>query len=277
MKLRINKGIRKNPPERTTDSVRSSKLTEALNKISRQIRRKELEEKPAPLKRTEVISDGTPLPKTTIKLNLSAPRKVGQPQTTETEQTKKIRAMRRIYNKQMPVLECNGCAFQNVCPQFKAGYECAYLPFLNSHKVEDESDLIGYMKELLGAGMRRAHQALLMETLSGQAPSLENTEALSLLFNQFKDFLQLMTDKNELSIETEDTSIIGRLFGGLDVLVKQTLSAQEKSIDVEPVRMVEDQKVFASDIDQGGNAVDNELIREHAREEIEPVLTYLKK
>jgi len=135
---------------------------------------------------------------------------------------KKIRAMRKIYNKQMPVLACNACSFSASCPKYRAGYECFYVPFLRSHNVTDERSLLDEMKNLVSSNMSRLHLAKTFETLGGGSPSLEVTEASSLIFNQMKDLYELMTDIEEEEAEFEENSIIGQLFGNIDLLAAHT-------------------------------------------------------
>lgn len=196
-----------------------------------------------------------------------------------SEDMKKRRAMRRFYNKQMPVPQCNGCAFAAQCPQFKAGYECAFLPFLNSHKVESVDDLIIYMREMIGAGVRRTHWALTAETLSGGTPSFETTEQMAMLFNQLKELYQIAT-KQDTEIEIEgDASIIGQLFGGLGQLVEDTKLAHAKPINVKPViretaPLLMDKEAVPADMDVGlfQEFSKNEVLRRHTGKE-NPVVT----
>jgi hypothetical protein len=154
----------------------------------------------------------------------------------DSERMRKIRAMRKIYNKQMPTLACNSCAYASSCPQFKAGYECAFNPFLNSHKVETPEDLMNYMQDLVAANFRRAQQATIMETLSGGAPSLELTESLAMLFNMTRDLHDKMSEEGtSVTVETEDDSIIRRLFGSSENLLGETRKALKEPIEVSAV------------------------------------------
>lgn len=141
----------------------------------------------------------------------------------DVERMRKVRAMRNFYGPKMPKMQCNTCQVSSVCPQYRAGYECAFLPFLKAHRIEDESDLVEYMKNLLGANMRRIHVSTLMETASGAAPSLELSEQLNLAFSQLKQLTDLMREGDgELEFETNDESIIKQIFGGLGDLMDST-------------------------------------------------------
>jgi hypothetical protein len=188
-----------------------------------------------------------------------------------SKRMKKIRAMRRFYNKQMPVLQCNGCAYSAQCPQYRAGYECAFLPMLNAHKIDSIPDLIHYMRELVGANMRRTHLGLTMETMSGGKPSLENSEALQMAFMQLKELHQIATKHDaEVEIETDDSSIIGQIFGDLKNLIQDTREANDEPINVAPVeKQLASADVLAlTDKEDHSADVNTELLREFSRDQI---------
>jgi hypothetical protein len=189
-----------------------------------------------------------------------------------SERMKKVRAMRRFYNKQLPVLQCNGCAYSAQCPQYRAGYECAFLPILNSHKIDSISDLIHYMRELTAANMRRVQLGLTMETMSGGAPSLENSEALAMAFTQLKELHTIATKHDaEVEIETDDSSIIGQIFGGLKNLIRDTKQANAKPIEVAPTeKQISDRRDILALTDSTDHSADvnTELLQEFSRDQI---------
>lgn len=162
----------------------------------------------------------------------------------DSEGMARIRGMRKLYNKQMPVPQCNNCAFSQTCPKFRAGFECAFLPFLGSHDVQTPEDLMHYMRDLISANFRRAQMATALETLSGGAPSLELSESLMMLFNMSKELFELMKDDDStgtLDVETNDKTVIGRLFGGMNNLLGETRDAISSPLDSTPLA-IEDQE-----------------------------------
>ena len=162
----------------------------------------------------------------------------GIPRTlaTSDDNVRKIKAMRRFYNKQTPDLACNSCSFASSCPQYRAGYTCAFLPLLNSHKIESIEDVEFYLKELLASNLRRAHLTMMMETMSGGQPSLETSESLNLVYAQLNSLHERMKDSDaSLEIESDDTSIVGRLFGDIGKLISDTKQASNEVIDVSPL------------------------------------------
>lgn len=249
----------------------------ALAKVSQRVRRKQSAARPAKRIVAEASTPSVPSKgtKVSVKLNVSGNLRGmhNSLNPPDSEHMKRIRAMRRFYNKQMPVLQCNGCNFASTCPKFKAGYECAFLPFLNSHRVTNTVDLVEYMKELCGVNMRRAHLMTLMETLSGSAPSLETTEALAISFEQLKKLHETISATGELqaSVESDDSGIVGRLFGGLGNLMDSTRKAQENPIDVLSVVSSQPTKPEAELLleDKKKNDINFDLVREHTKDELE--------
>ena len=247
-------------PRAQKDENKSSAMRDKLKAISERKRKEQLA-LAAPAAREVAPVSGA---KVTVRMNVSGNMR-GMHAAGDSAHMKKVRAMRRFYNKQMPVLQCSGCAFAASCPQYKAGYECAFLPFLDSHNVDSESDLIEAMKVMVSGNMRRAHLATLMETLSGGAPSLETSEALNLTFMQLKGLHETMTkSQGEVTVEGDET-IIGRLFGNVGNLLDHTRKAVDSPIDVAPAQLPETERplVLAADSD-----VNHEIVREHSVEEL---------
>lgn len=195
------------------DSAKTHKLAASMQQLSFDQRAKELGAN------------------TKIKLNLRGNRR-GMHLQGDGERMKQLRAMRRLWNAKMPVMHCNNCAFSQQCPQFKAGYECAFNRFFDAHAIQNEDDLIFYAKQLCEQSMKRSQKMLLAETLSGGAPSLETSEAISIAFAQLMQLYDRVSDSAEVEIESSDSTIIGRLFGGLDGLMSETVRAVSDPITV---------------------------------------------
>jgi hypothetical protein len=248
------------------DNRKLGKLYTKLKIVSAKKAKADLQQSLVPAKsRTEIA---TTSPKTKLTVNIKGNLR-GMHNSGDSEHMKKVRAMRRFYNKQMPQLACTSCAFASACPQFKAGYECAFLPFLNSHKIEDERDMLNALKDMASAGVRRMHLATIMETLTGGTPTLETTEALNLTFMQLAKLHEISSKSNEasLTVETEDGGIINRIFGGLGNLLDSTREAQTKPIEVLPEQLENPVDSSAVLVDSSVQDVNLDLLREHAREE----------
>jgi len=261
---------------REKDEVKDVKIRRKLWKLSSVRRNRELKEAKRfkPLKRGSESSPSSvaiPANKTSLKLNVSGNLRGmhNYHNPPDSEQMRLIRAKRRFYNKQMPVLQCNNCAFSQNCPQYKAGYECAFLPFLSSHRVETEKDLFEYMKELIGSNMRRAHLATLQETLAGGKANFETTEALNLAFQQLTKLHEIMTEgaQGSISLESDDSGVIGKIFGSMESLMGATRDAHANPIEVIPLQL---ENGIDKEAEFGDKTLVNEdLVREHSRSELE--------
>jgi hypothetical protein len=251
--------FRSKTPE-AADAKKLAKISGKLKKVSQRVEKTEIQK--------EIAASVVPA-QTKVTVNLKGHLR---PLNKDGEHMSKIRAMRRFYNKQMPVLHCSACAFSSTCPQFKAGYKCAFLPFLNSHRIESEKDLIEAMKEVAGVNMRRMHLATLMETLSGGMPSFETTEALTLTFQQMAKLHEITSkaDEASFSIETNDNSVVNRIFGGFQNLLNTTQRAKEQPITVDLTELIPQgvDKELNSE-DSSKDEVDQELVREHTQDELE--------
>lgn len=244
------------------DSNRTMRIKHRLNRLSVVKRKEQLKKAAEPLikRNLKLTLEGK------IPLNKAGTR-TGMHNRDNSEHMKKIRGMRKIYNRAMPVLACDSCAFSSSCPQKKAGHECAFLPFLNSHRIDNEEDLMEAMKNLCEASMSRVHRQAMMETLTGGMPSMETSEAFNLAFGQLKMLHDKMQDSNTINakIETEDGTIIGRLFGGLENLIEDTQDAHEKPVDVPP--MLTEIETLA--LPAPKEEINQELIKEHSTSELE--------
>jgi hypothetical protein len=267
---------------RVSDRTRSQRLSTALLHASEKKRRKELAERgknrsetPKKTVNVTVIPPKTEGNKTTVKVSMPLNRAGnmrGMHNAGESEQMQKVRAMRKIYNKQMPVPQCNNCAFSQTCPKFRAGFECAFLPFLGAHGVDTPKDLMEYMKDLVASNFRRAQMATALETLSGGAPSLELSESLMMLFNMTRDLAEFMREEEDkagtLDLETNDKSVIGKLFGGMDNLLGQTKNAIDNPLDNTKIGEEEDEDDKLGDgFDNLNDMVDHEVMSDYDKTE----------
>lgn len=240
----------------STDIRKGVSLKEAMHKQSEDVSRDELRPTRIPV----------PAGSTKVTLNITGNRRgmhnVDNPPSSEV--MAKNRAMRRLYNKKMPQLNCSNCQFSAQCPQFRAGYVCAFTPFLNSHKIETEEDLLFYAKEFLTVGIQRSQQAIIMERLTGAAPSLELTEGLAYQFNQLMQLYTTMQKANQVSltVESGDQGIISRLFGNLESLIGNTTKAKENMIDA-PFFPQDTNQINVPAIPEK-SSVDQDLVRELA-------------
>lgn len=147
----------------------------------------------------------------TVRLSITGPAVA--PSTIST---------RRLWHAKLPVLACNGCQFAAQCPQFRAGYECAFSSFSKDISIKTEEDVLAYARELASLSLKRAVQVMIGEQLSGSAPTLEQTEALANIFSQLMALYDRMSTRAEVTVDDAGGTIIGKLFGGAGGLLEAT-------------------------------------------------------
>ena len=186
----------------------------------------------------------------------------------------KIRAMRSFYGKQMPAMRCDSCAVSSSCPKFRTGYECAYLPFLNSHSIKNMTDLVHGMKQLATASIRRAHFSAMIEQMTGERPSTEVTEQLMLAAKQMND-LYMALSKNDLTLELQGDgqSIVAKIFGSLDSFTQQIDKVRKDPIDVTQYELENARRssnvIEAEVVSDSGAEVETEALQEFRKKALE--------
>lgn len=263
-KVTIRKNIKRHP-----ESPKLKRLRIKLNRISDKAAKQQL---------PQVAKSGKALIRRTAKKVRVAGHPTGQIATNangnlrgmhnsgKSEHMQKIRAMRKFYGPMMPVMKCDTCTISANCPQFKAGYECAFTPFLKSHGIKDEEDLVQYMKDLLGANLNRIHLALIMERVTGERPGIDLSEQLNSTFDQLARLTQMERDKDttEIEFETDDNTIIGSLFGNLHELKSNTATALDADFGTN--LRLDDEEEDIIDVESSNTQSRLDLIREYKQD-----------
>lgn len=78
-----------------------------------------------------------------------------------------VRKPKQVYSKKFPKLACDRCFAAANCPEFKAGYVCAYNKMFDRFSSRDMGDVIQSMQGIVDYNMSRMQRAMIMETLSG--------------------------------------------------------------------------------------------------------------
>lgn len=74
---------------------------------------------------------------------------------------------KKVYSKKFPKLSCDTCYAAAKCPEFKAGYVCAYNKMFDRFSTRDMSDIIQSVQGIVEYNMTRMQKAMIMETLNG--------------------------------------------------------------------------------------------------------------
>ena len=77
---------------------------------------------------------------------------------------------KKLYSNKFPKLACDACVNAQVCPEYKAGYVCAYNKMFNRYNTRDMGDVIQAMQGIADYSLIRLQRAMLTETMNGGMP-----------------------------------------------------------------------------------------------------------
>ena len=80
---------------------------------------------------------------------------------------KTVHRPKKVYSDKYPKLSCDTCYAAAKCPEYKAGYVCAYNKMFNRFSTRDMSDIIQSVQGMVEYNMSRMQKAMIMETLNG--------------------------------------------------------------------------------------------------------------
>lgn len=101
---------------------------------------------------------------------------------------RKVLKPKKLYSKKYPKLACDMCANAQVCPQYKAGYVCAFNKMFDRYNTRDMGDVIQAMQGITDLSMQRLQRAMIGETMNGGIPDPNVTQ----LMNQSMGLLSQM-------------------------------------------------------------------------------------
>jgi hypothetical protein len=141
-----------------------------------------------------------------------------------------------LASKKMPNLACDNCPHIQVCPQYRAGFVCAFLREFEAQLLveEGESPEMSAVKSILIEQVKRAKRALLFETFEGGLINKDTsrvlrdvTHAAHLLHQMKNPVVKLAPGVQQPSAPAGD-SILGKLFG--DMLQGKAKDAQVEAV-----------------------------------------------
>ena len=78
-----------------------------------------------------------------------------------------VRKPKKLYSKKYPKFACDTCYAAAKCPEFKAGYVCAYSKMFNRFDTRDMGDIIQSLQGMVEHNMTRMQRAMIMEVMNG--------------------------------------------------------------------------------------------------------------
>jgi len=100
--------------------------------------------------------------------------------------------------RSLPVLACDSCSISGDCPEFKQGYECAFLPLFQGLSTREDANIVPMMEAIVDVNMQRTMIATLQERLTagGQLDPRVSAQMQSML-NQLERVKAMKSQKTE--------------------------------------------------------------------------------
>jgi len=78
-----------------------------------------------------------------------------------------VRKPKKVYSKKYPKFACDTCYAAAKCPEYKAGYVCAYQKMFERFDTRNMADIIQALQGMVEHNMARMQRAMVMEVLNG--------------------------------------------------------------------------------------------------------------
>lgn len=160
----------------------------------------------------------------------------------------KVRKPRNMYSQLYPKLNCDTCYKSGDCPQYQAGFVCAFDKMFKRFDTRNLDDVIESMQGMASFNMERLQRAMIFETLDGGMPTAEVTGLIDQnmrLMEKMKDLVsnspkavleQRRVIKSDGSEETTTTMNVNPTQGGV---LSQIFMSDVKKKDKEDIIDVE--------------------------------------
>ena len=80
---------------------------------------------------------------------------------------KQVLKPKKLYSNKYPKMACDSCINAQKCPEYKAGYACAYNKMFERFNTRDMGDIIQAMQGIVDFSMIRLQRGMLIETMNG--------------------------------------------------------------------------------------------------------------
>lgn len=79
----------------------------------------------------------------------------------------RVRKPKKLYSDKYPKFACDTCYAAAKCPEYKAGYACAYNKMFNRFDTRNMTDIIEAMQGMVSHNIARMQRAMIIETMTG--------------------------------------------------------------------------------------------------------------
>ena len=88
---------------------------------------------------------------------------------------KQVLKPKKMYSNKYPKMSCDMCFNAQKCPEYKAGYVCAYNKMFERYNTRDMADIIQAMQGIVDFSLMRLQRGMLTEVMNGGLPDASVT------------------------------------------------------------------------------------------------------
>lgn len=92
---------------------------------------------------------------------------------------KQVLRPKKLYSQKFPKMACDSCINAQKCPEYKAGYACAYNKMFERFSTRDMGDIIQAMQGIADFSMQRLQRGMITEIMEGGLPDPNVTNMMN--------------------------------------------------------------------------------------------------
>lgn len=164
---------------------------------------------------------------------------------------KQVLKPKKLYSNKFPKMACDTCVNAQRCPEYKAGYVCAYNKMFERFNTRDMADVIQAMQGIVDFSMMRLQRGMIAEVMEGGLPDPSVTNMMNQTMGLLTQLQRMYESGSQEVIRqtkvvksdgTQETTtqvsnpqsggILSRIFGNLGAESKEEKDNNEDIIDV---------------------------------------------
>ena len=110
---------------------------------------------------------------------------------------RKVLKPKKLYSEKYPKLACDICVNAQRCPQYKAGYVCAYNKMFNRYNTRDMGDVIQAMQGIVDLSMQRLQRSMLTEVMNGGMPDPNVSQMMNQSMQMLNNLQRMYESSNQ--------------------------------------------------------------------------------
>lgn len=122
---------------------------------------------------------------------------------------KRVRKQKKISTKAIARLSCDRCVLALNCPEYKAGYICAYDKLFRKFNTRKQDDVIDGLTSLADLALERVQKAYLQETTQGGVATDTTTELMDKAWGYLSKLKDLQNEVNGKPVTVSKTVVKG--------------------------------------------------------------------